>query len=125
RDRQHRDLQNGLRLRDGQTLRIPGGTDVGRQRITRAHRIVDDRASLDALRRPRATLGIWVVGGIAVVRRIRVDDAADRTVLISKLRLQTPPALAVTRHHDPALDADAVALERLVIIRHAIVDVDE
>ncbi len=124
-DRQRRDLQDRLGFFAGQALGVLGGAHARRQRIARIERHVLDRAALDALRRPLPALGPHVVAPIAVVARVRIDQAADRAVLLRELGLEAPPAAAVAGDDDLALDADAPALERLVVVGHAVVDVDQ
>ena len=46
-------------------------------------------------------------------------------MLVGELGLQSAPAAAVAGEHDLALDAHALALEFRVVVRHALVDVDQ
>ena len=57
--------------------------------------------------------------------RIGIDEAADRAVLGRDLGLDAAPGIAVARDDDRALDRDAHALELLVVVRDAVVDVDQ
>ena len=75
--------------------------------------------------RAPAAARIDVALRVAVVGGIRIDDAADRAVLVRELGLEPAPAAAVARDDDLALHVDAAPLELLVVIRHAVIDVDE
>ena len=57
--------------------------------------------------------------------RIGVDEAADRAVFGGDLRLDAAPGAAIAGDDDPPLDVDAVPRELLVVVRNAVVDVDE
>ena len=46
-------------------------------------------------------------------------------MLVGKLGLQPAPAAAVTRQHDAAFDADPLAIEFPVVVRHSLIDVHE
>src|SRR5262249_51797248 len=69
--------------------------------------------------------GIGVFRRVAVIARVGIDYRADRAVLLREPRLQSAPALAVARDDDLALHRHAQALERLVIILHAVIDIDD
>ena len=43
----------------------------------------------------------------------------------ASLRLEAAPAAAVAGDDDLALDVDAALLERLIVVRHAVIDVDQ
>ena len=46
-------------------------------------------------------------------------------MVLRQLRLQPAPALAVTGDHDLALHIDAHALQRLVVVGHAVIHIDD
>ena len=124
-DRHHGDLRERLRVLPVQPLRVRGGPDTGRQRIARVERHVRHRSALRApLVAPRP-LRVDVALEVAVVPRVGVDEAAHRPVLGRDLGLDPPPGAAVAGDHDLALHVDAAALQLLVVLRHAVVDVDE
>ncbi len=124
-DRDDRDLQDRRSIGDGQPLGVLGRADAGGQRIAGEQHHVGDRAALDSPRRPGGPVGIGDLRRIAVVPRVGVDDAADCAVVLRQLRLQAAPALAVAGDDDLALDVDPHPLERLVVVGHAVVDVDQ
>ena len=124
-NRQCRNLQDDGRVFHGKPLGVGGGADARRQRIAGIERHVRHRAALEAVRRARRTFRIGRFDRVAVVRRIGIDDAADRAVLGGEPRLQSAPARAVARDDDLALDADTETLERLVVVAHAVIDIDE
>ncbi len=45
-------------------------------------------------------------------------------MLLRELGLEAAPAAAVAGEHDLALDADPAPLERVIIVGHAVIDVD-
>ena len=98
---------------------------AGCQRVAGVEGHVLHRPALDALVRTPAALRIGVALRVAVVGRIGIDDAADRPVLLGELGFEAAPALAVAGDDDLALHIHAHALERLVVVGHAVVDVDE
>ncbi len=77
------------------------------------------------MRRPRRALRIDVVSGVAVVLRVGIDDRAGRAVHLGEQGLQAAPAAAVAGDHDLALHRDPHALERQVVLGHAVVGVDQ
>src|SRR6185437_17085256 len=95
------------------------------QRVARVDRHVRDRPALQPLGWPPPALRIDVAPRIAVLLRVGVDDATDGPVLLRELGFQAAPAFAIAGDDDLALDIDAVTRENLVIIGHAVVDVDE
>ena len=77
------------------------------------------------MRRAHRAGGIGLVDGIAVIGGIGIDDAADRAVILRELRLQPAPAGAIAGDDDLAFDADTQPLERLVVVLHAVIDIDQ
>ena len=124
-DRQHRNLQQGLRVLDRQPLGARRGADAGGQWIAGILLHVGDRAALHAFRRAPAAFGISVALGVAVIVRVGIDQAADRAMLLRQFRLEPAPAAAVAGDHDLAAHVDAAAGQLLVVVRHAVVGVDQ
>ena len=125
RDRHHRNLGQRRRIFDRKACGAGSRPDAGRQRIARIDRHVHHAAALRAVGRAHRALRKHVADAVAVVLRIRVDQAADRPVLGGDLRLDAAPRLAVARHDDRAFHRDPVALEHLVVLGPAVVHVDE
>ncbi len=123
--RQRGNLEDDRRSLPCQPFGVLGRADAGRQRIARVQRQVDDRPALHAIGRPRAALRVDVVGAIAIVHRVRIDQAAHSAMFLSQLGLQTTPAATVACDDDLALHADPSAGQRVVIVRHALIDVDQ
>ncbi|CAM5604922.1 hypothetical protein RLIN73S_06790 [Rhodanobacter lindaniclasticus] len=124
-NRQHRDLQQRFRVLDRQPLGTGGGTDAGRERVARILLHVGHRAALHAFGGAPAAVGPGVALGVAVLVRVGIDQAADRAVLLRQLRLQPAPAAAVAGDHDLAAHVDAATRQFLVVVRHAVVGVDQ
>ena len=108
-----------------QALGIRGGADSGRERVAGIDRHVHDAAALHAVAIAPGALREHLAHEVAVVVRIGVDDAAHRAVFGGHLRLDAAPGPAVARDHDRALDGNAQAFELLVVVRNAVVHVDE
>ena len=125
RHRQYRDFQDRLCIGARQAFGPRHRSDTGRQRIAGIDRHVGDRAALYAVGVARAAFGIDVAFAIAVIGRIGIDDRADRAMFLRQLRLQPAPADTVARYRDLALHIDAAPGERLVIVRQAVIYVDE
>ena len=124
-DRQHRDLREGRRARERQTLRPPRGADAGREGIPGIERHVHDAAPLHAVSGAPRSLGEHVAGLIPVVARVRVDEAPQRAVLGCHLRLDAAPGPAVTGDHDRPFYRHAQAVQSLIVGRDAVVHVHE
>ena len=125
RDREHRDLRNGRGLVTGEGGRARDVRDVRRFRCTSARRIVSGVSPLTARAVALRPVGICRTLPEAVVARIRVDDAADGSVLGRDLRLDAPPGVAVTRDYDLAAHVDASPGEFIIVLRHSVVHVHE
>ena len=69
--------------------------------------------------------GKLIADEIAILMRIGVDDAPDRPMLGGDFRFDAAPRSAIPRDDDRAFHADAEAIEFLVILRHAMVHVDQ
>ena len=124
-DGQGRDVQDGRRRLAGQALGVLGGAHARGQRIPGIDHHLLDRAALHPLGRALAALGPDIVGGIAVIGGVGEDQAADSPVFLRQLRLQAPPAGPVAGQHDLALHRDAEVLQGLVVLRHAVVHIDD
>ncbi len=62
---------------------------------------------------------------VAVVGGIGINEAADGAMLGGNLGLDAAPGIPVARDYDCALDGDAHAVEFFVVIRDAVVDVNQ
>ena len=124
-DGQRGNLQDGGCLGDLQPLGVLGRADARGQRIAGIERHVGDRSALDPMGRAHRAGRIGFIDRIAVIGRIGIDDAADRAMLLREFGLQPAPALAVAGDDDLALDADAEPLQRLVVVLHSVIDVDQ
>ena len=62
---------------------------------------------------------------IAVLVRVGIDDASDRSMLRGNLRFDSPPRLAVPGDDDRPFNRDAQAVEGLIVLGDAVVHVDE
>ena len=116
-----KDCQCGLAR---QALGARCRTDAGSKWIARILRQVLNRATLDAGVRPAAAAREGITLAIAVVGRIRINQASDRTMLLRKLWLEPAPPAAVPREDDLSFDTDPAGGERLIIAGHAIVRVN-
>ena len=125
RDGQHGNLRQRRHVLDVETLRAGRCADTGRQRIARIRGHVHHASPLDAAAVARGTVRKRVVGVIAVIHRVRVDQTADRTVLGGDLRLDTAPGIPVTRDDDRPSHRDTAAIEIVVVLRAAVVDVHD
>ena len=123
-DRQGRDLQNGFSRLAGEALGVLGRADAGGERIAGIDHHLLDRAALHALGRTLAALRPDVVRAVAVIRRVRIDQAADGAVLLRQLGFEPPPARAITGDDDLAAHRHAHPLQRDIVLRHAVVHID-
>src|SRR5205807_189453 len=124
-DGHYRDFEHGPRLLNRQAPRVLCRADVGRQRIAGIDRDIGDGPALHPFRRPVGAFWIDVACRVTVVARVRVNNAADGAVLVGQLGLQTTPTAAVTSDYDSAFHADAAPVEFLVIVRHALVHINQ
>ena len=124
-DRQHRDLGQGRRLVERDAVDPVDRARARRGRVARVERHVHHRAALDAVGAPVAALRVGVADEEPVVPRVGVEDAADGAVLGGDLRLDAAPGAAVAGDHDLAADVDSAAGELVVVVGHAVVDVDQ
>ena len=88
-------------------------------------RHVHHAAALYAVARAPRAVGENVALRVAVVGGIGIDEASDRAVLGGDFGLDAAPGISVTRDHDCALDRNSHALQFLVVIRSAVVDVHQ
>ncbi len=124
-DRQRRNLEDRRRGLAGQPPGVGGGAHARGQRIARIGRHVLHRAALHRVFGAPAAARIGIILGIAVIARIRIDQAADRAMFLRQLGLQPAPARAVAREHDLAAHVDPAPRQRLVIVGHTVIDVDD
>ena len=125
RDREHRDFQDCLRVGDRQLTAARLRSPPGRQRIARVNRHVDHTAPLNAELRSEGPSRIHVSLVIAVVTRVRIDQASHRTMFPGHFGFDAAPASPVTRDDDLALDAHAPLLETRVILGNTVVNIHE
>ena len=57
--------------------------------------------------------------------RIRINEAADGPVLGGNFGFDTAPGCAIASQHDLALDVDAQFLQLAIVVRQAIVHIDQ
>ena len=125
RHRLHRNRRERLDLVHRQPLDARLRRPARRRRIAGIARHVHHAAALNHPPAAERAVGIDLALEVAVLVRIRIDDAGDRAVLGRDLRLDAAPAAAVAREHDLALDVDAELLQRLVVGGDAEVHVDD
>ena len=125
RDRQHGNLGDRLRLLEGQPLRVLRGSDAGRERIAGIDRHVHHAAALHPVHRPPGSLRVHVALSVAIVPRVREDEAAHGAVFGGDFRLDAAPRSAIARDYDRALDRHPHSVQLLVVRRNAVVDVHE
>jgi hypothetical protein len=80
---------------------------------------------LDALVHAKRALRVDVALVVAVVARVGVEDHAKRAVLVRDLGLDPSPRSAVAGDDDLAANVYPAALQLLVIVGYAVVDVDQ
>ena len=124
-NRQHGNFGEGLGVFQVEALGIFRGADAGRERIARIDRHVHHAAALHAVARTPCAVGENVALRVAVIGGIGIDEASDGAVLGRDFGLDAAPGIAVARDHDGAFDRNAQAFELLVVIRDAVVDVDQ
>ena len=125
RDGQHGNLRQRGRILQRESFCIGCRADPGSEWIAGIQRRIQYAAALHSLCGRIGPFGKDVVHGIAIVGGIGVNDAADRAVLGSQLRLDAAPDFAVARNDDRALYRDAIAGQLLVILDHTIVHINQ
>ena len=125
RHRLHRNRRERLDLVHREPLDARLRRPIGRRRIAGIARHVHHAAALNHAPAAERAVGVDLALEVAVLVRIRIDDAGDGAVLGRDLRLDAAPAAAVAREDDLALHADAELVERLVVGRDAEVHVDD
>src|SRR5690348_15483496 len=91
RDREDRNLCDGLRIFTTQTLRIRSCADSRSERITGIAHEVHHATALHAIGRTHRTFRKHRLFEISVVVRIRIDEASDGAVLICDFGLYPAP----------------------------------
>ncbi len=124
-NRQHRNFQDGPGILERKPLGPGHRAHARSQRIAAVQGQILNRAALHGIGRPIAALRIGVALAVAVVARIGVNQAAHGAMFVGQLRLQPAPAAAIARQHDAPLDAHALTFEFLVVVRHAVICVDQ
>ncbi len=124
-DRQHGNLGQNVGLGERQAHGVLRRADTGGERIAGMKRHVGHRTALHRIARAPAALWPRVALGVAVFGRVREDQTADGAVLRRDLGLDAAPGTAVARQHDLPSDIDAALRELLIVLRQAVVDVDQ
>ena len=106
RDREHRDLGEGWRVRTVDARRVFCRAGEGCERITWEKRHVTNRPSLHAAAHPICAVWIHISPTVPVILWVRVDDAADRALLGRHFRLDTAPGASVACDDDLSTDVD-------------------
>ena len=105
---------------------MPGDRRLpGRQGIPRVVPDELDAPALDRVGRAPRPIRVHHALLVAIVLRIGVDDHALGAVLLGEVHLDAAEAAAVAHDHDLAGDADAELVELRVILRQAVVHVDQ
>ena len=123
-DRQHGNRSDSLGFFQREALGIFRCSDSGRQGIAgilRVHHTAALHTFLGAIRPLREVLAL----GIAVILGIGIDDAADRAVLGSDLRLDAAPRSAITGYHDGTLHGNSQPIKLFVVFPHAVIHVHQ
>ena len=123
-DRQRRDFHDG----DGVLAVDPLGAlhraIARRTGVAGIGRHVGDRAALHTGIGAAAAIGVGIGGGIAIIRRIGIDQRTDGALFLCQFRLQAAPAAAIAGERDLALHADAAPRQRRIIGGQAIVHIN-
>ncbi len=90
-DGKYGDFGEYLHILERQTLCILGRPDSRRQRISLVESHLHHAAALHTVRRTSRSDGEGVVLSVSIVRRIRIDDAANGAMLTGDLRLDSAP----------------------------------
>src|SRR5262245_24213266 len=108
-----------------EAFRARSGANTGSQRVTGVKRQVGNRPSLRTCFVSPCALRVYVACKIAVVARIRIDDAANSAMLCSDLGLDPAKRISVAHDDDLAAHIDAMACDLLVVLLITIVGVYE
>src|ERR1700733_227798 len=125
RDRKDGDLHYHVGVFAADPFGTLDGPNPGCQRIAGMYRHVHNGTALDSLPWSVRPLRVNVALKIAVVPWVRVDQAPDRSMLVSDLRLDSAPASAVASNYDFAFNVDTEFRQLLIVRRHAIVYIDQ
>ena len=109
----------------GEAARALLGGPAGRERISGRAGEIEHAAALHAIGRAEGTAREDVAGEVTVVARIGIEDAADGAVFVRQRRLDAAPGDAVAHDHDLAFHVDALRAQVFVILRQAVVGIDE
>src|SRR5262245_37765365 len=108
-----------------EAFRARSGANTGSQRVTGVKRQVGNRPSLRTCFVSPCALRVYVACKIAVVARIRIDDATNSAMLCSDLGLDPAKRISVAHDDDLTAHIDATACELLVVLLITIVGVYE
>ena len=118
-------LGYGLDVLERQSLGVLGGPNAGRERIAGIEGVIHDATALHALAGTKGSGGENVALKITVSAWIGVDQAAHRPMLCPYFRLDPPPRSPVASDDNGAFDGNPQPLELLVILGHAVIDVNQ
>ena len=124
-DRRGGDARQVRRVRGIEPRRAGNRGRSGSERVARVLEDVLDAAALDAVGVLPRAVGEDRTLHEAVVLGVGVDDDPLGAVLLGQLGLHAAEALAVANEHDLALHVHAELVEGLVVVRQAVVRVDE
>ncbi len=124
RNRQNRDLLDHRRIFNRQTLRIFRGAHSGSQWISRIIRVLYAPALYAVLGTERS-FRKYVSLGVSIIFRIGIDQAANRAMLRRNFRFDPTPPAAIACDDDRTLHRHTHAMEFLVILPHAVIDIDQ
>ena len=122
---QHRNLRDGLGLAQRQPHGFRCGAHARGQWVARINRHVHHTAALYAVARTPGALRKNLTREIAVLMRIRVNDAAYSAMFGGHFWLDAAPGCAIACNHDCAFHGNPKPFELLVVIRNAVVDIDQ
>ena len=124
-DRQDRYPRERRELFHVEACRPRGRPAAWRRRIAGIGRHVHHAAPLDAVLAPHRAVREDTFDEVAVIARVRVQQAANGPPLGRHFRLDAPPRRSVACDHDRALDRDAAPVELFVVGGQTVIHVDE
>src|SRR5206468_11511884 len=94
------------------------GSDAGRERIAGIDRHVHHASALHPVHRPPGSLRVHVALSVAIVPRVREDEAAHGGVFGGDFRLDAAPRSAIARDYERAVDRQPNSIQLLVVRRN-------
>ena len=120
---QNGDLGNTRCIFNGKTLRVSRRTDTRSEGVTGTGRWeIHYAAALNAVCRPHRSLRKYIVREVAIIGRIRVDQATNRPVFGRDFRLDPPPGFAVLDDDNRSLYRDPEPIQFFVILGESVID---